>query len=92
MLSCSVGIDESDAKNLDGFICELCSFEEPEGIFILWVILRVEDDEEEYVFEKEVSTKRKRNRSEFSRSAIGGKCVMDKTLIIYWQSVFIILY
>ena len=36
------------------------------------------------VFEKEVSTKRKRNRSEFSRSAIGGKCVMDKTLIIYY--------
>ncbi|KAK8794419.1 hypothetical protein WA171_003542 [Blastocystis sp. BT1] len=49
-----VGVNEDEAKQMDNFICEFCSFEDPND---------VGDDEEEYVFEKEESPKRKRLRS-----------------------------
>ena len=53
-----VGVDESEAESMNGFICEFCSFENPEE----------GDDEEEYVFEKDVATKHKKTKFESHRS------------------------
>ena len=38
--NCSVGIDEEEAKRMDSFICEFCSFEDPNGSCDLFVSFR----------------------------------------------------
>ena len=65
----SVGVDESEAESMNGFICEFCSFENPEGEVFCNSNYSLEgDDEEEYVFEKDVATKHKKTKFESHRS------------------------
>lgn len=65
----SVGVDETEAESMNGFICEFCSFEDPEGeVFCDFNYSIEEEDEEEYVFEKDVPAKHKKTKFESHRS------------------------
>ncbi|CBK23014.2 uncharacterized protein [Blastocystis hominis] len=54
-----VGVDEAKAASMKNWICEFCTFEDPND---------VDDDEEEYIFERDESVHRRRNRYDSHRS------------------------
>ena len=69
-------MDEEDAKHIDGYICEFCSFDDPNGVFLfVYLCTDSNDEEEEYVFEKSDSPKRKRSRYDYHHSSSSHRMV-----------------